>query len=128
MLSEKTAAKIIIAAAIFIAGCPGNRAVVEPTLTENQYIEVIARWNMIYAEYEDDIGQALEEGDTERVIELQEEFALEANRMLEAMDIDPDDVSAFEEANPDFLEQPENQQRVIERIQDLMGPEEAPQE
>ena len=55
----------------------------------------------------------------EEAEDLQRRFQDEAGDVLDGLGISPEEVSDFERQNPGFLEDPENQQRILERMQTL---------
>ncbi len=74
---------------------------------------------ILQSKYQDDFSAAIEAGDNERAEELQSEFQEESDKMLDDMGITSEDLSEFELHNPGFLEDPEVQQRIMQRVQEL---------
>ncbi len=98
---------------------PMEGAEMETDLTEDEYIEIVARMQQVQTKYQDEFSAALEEGDTAEVERIQNLFQEESDDILDDMNISIQDVTAFESQNPGFLEDPQVQQRVMEKIEEI---------
>ena len=88
-------------------------------ITADDYIEYVARVQLIQSRYQERFAEAVAAEDMAQAEEIQDEFQAEAEDILTELAITYGQLNEFEGMNPGFLEDPEVQQRIVERMQEL---------
>ncbi|MGM0440842.1 MAG: hypothetical protein ACQEQC_00240 [Elusimicrobiota bacterium] len=95
------------------------QADVEVSLSEEDYIEYSARMQLKQQEHEDEFAEAMGEGDSEKVDQLQSQLKEEAKEVREQLGITEEELQEFEQQKPGFLGSPEGQEKIQKKIEEL---------
>lgn len=90
------------------------------SITEDQFIEYVARVQVIQNEFQQDYAAAIEAEDMETAEAIQANFNREAEREIAEMGVTPEEIGGFEAQNPGFLQNPDIQSRVMDRVEELL--------
>lgn len=89
------------------------------TISSDEYINAVANLHFLQSIYQSRFEQAVENEELAAAEQIQLEFQQEVDKVLNELDVTNEQVQEFTNENPDFLENPEVQQRIMMKIQQL---------
>ncbi|MGM0441973.1 MAG: hypothetical protein ACQEQC_06105 [Elusimicrobiota bacterium] len=92
----------------------------ESQLSEEEYIELIANWNVLHRLTWDLHSELIKEDKPKLARRIKAEGAKDAMAIRESLGITPEELNKFEEENPNFLEDSENKQKIYKRIEEII--------
>ena len=118
MKRYRVAASVLAAVAVFSAatGCGGAG----DQLTEEKYIEIIASWNVLNEMHRQVQLDGKGKIDPSLATWITDQFMRESDEVLEKFGVTYEDLKEFEHDNPRFISDPENKQKIIDRINELI--------
>ncbi len=92
---------------------------VEISLSEEDYIEYTARLRLRQKEHQQEFARAMEEGDLDKVEELQAKLREKAQSVRSQMGISSEELREFEQQKPGFMGKNETQEKINQKLEKL---------